>query len=1026
MTAGSSEDGAEDAPDETPATERVCAALELALQAEVGRSSFVGAYKLIEQIGEGGFGVVWLAEQREPIQRRVALKILKAGMDTKEVIARFSIERQALALMDHPHIARVFEAGETETGRPFFVMEFVRGQPLTSFCDTERLSLEQRLQLFISVCHGVQHAHQKGIIHRDLKPGNVLVAAHDGKPIPKIIDFGIAKALATPLAARTVYTQLHSFLGTPAYTSPEQMEMGGIDVDTRSDVYSLGVLLYELVAGVVPFDAKLLGEGGIVAMRAAVREADAPRPSQRLAELPPQELARIARDRGTESTNLIRRVKGDIDAVTRRCLEKDRTRRYPTAAELAADVQAHLDGLPIVARNPGPLYRAGKFVRRHKPAVAGSAAVLIALVGGLIAASILLVREKAARSAAVAAGHAENAMRAKADLSAAEARLAAGKSEQVALFMKDMLKGVGPEVALGADTALLRQILDQTTERLEAELHAAPEVATDLRETLGVVYGELGYPIKAELLLRQAVTARRRAAPSETPALATALYHLGRVLIDVGKHREADQVLQEAWQLKRGLYGAEHAEVVAVLSLIAEVPLEERTLPVQERMLRDVLDIQRRTLGPKHPDIATTLIRLAWVAMPMQEPKKAEALQREALAMRRALYGEKHAEVASALSGLGQMLQVLGDFDAARRARREQLLIYREVLAPTNPRLLVALLMFASTLPAEDSEDDLELARSVVSDFENASGRESASAATGRLALASLESRSAKAPASTAKTIEETVLLLDALRAKGRGPGVEVTEALDWCAFGMFLSGYPAAGLPMAELAARLSVERNSSGLPQAQDMNRTLGCLYYSLGRMDDAAVAFEKVVGSVWSTANVIGPRTHLDFAWLGASYRLAGRLDDAQRVLQHALRRAGAERGDAPTTPPIIGTLRFELGMVAIAEGAYDLAERHFRGALADYARMETDRRPWQRHYNASRVFTGLGRALAGQGKFAEAETAALRGYETLLEQRTLLVGNRDALLREALDAIIWTYQQAGRESDAAEWVTKTPRF
>src|ERR1039458_3441460 len=298
----------------------------------------IGRYKLLERIGEGGCGVVYVAEQTEPVRRRVAIKVIKLGMDTKQVIARFEAERQALAMMDHPNIAKVLDAGATETGPPFFVMELVRGVPITEYCDQNNLSTHERIDLFIKVCQAIQHAHQKGIIHRDIKPSNILVTLHDGVPVPKVIDFGIAKATEGRLTDNTVYTQLHQFVGTPAYMSPEQAEMSGLDIDTRSDIYSLGVLLYELLAGSTPFDGKELMASGIDAMRKTIREKEPVRPSTRFATLEGEELTTTAKRRSADKAKLIHQLKGDLDWIVMKCLEKDRTRRYETANGLAFDL----------------------------------------------------------------------------------------------------------------------------------------------------------------------------------------------------------------------------------------------------------------------------------------------------------------------------------------------------------------------------------------------------------------------------------------------------------------------------------------------------------------------------------------------------------------------------------------------------------------------------------------------------------------------------------------------------------------
>jgi serine/threonine protein kinase len=330
----------------------------------------IGHYKLLQQIGEGGCGIVYMADQERPVRRRVALKVIKLGMDTKQIIARFDAERQALALMDHPNIAKVLDAGATETGRPYFVMELVRGVKITEYCDQNHLNASERLELFIQVCRAVQHAHQKGIIHRDLKPSNILVTLHDGVPVPKVIDFGIAKATQRRLTDQTVFTAFEQFMGTPAYMSPEQAEMSGLDIDTRSDIYSLGVLLYELLTSQTPFEAKELVAAGLDEMRRIIREKDPPRPSTRLSTLAAAEQTTIARCRRSEPPKLIHLVRGDLDWIVMKCLEKDRTRRYETANGLALDLQRHLANEPVVARPPSNLYRFQKLVRRNKLAFA--------------------------------------------------------------------------------------------------------------------------------------------------------------------------------------------------------------------------------------------------------------------------------------------------------------------------------------------------------------------------------------------------------------------------------------------------------------------------------------------------------------------------------------------------------------------------------------------------------------------------------------------------------------------------------
>jgi serine/threonine protein kinase len=381
---------------------------------------WIGPYRLLEKIGEGGNGLIYMARQEKPMRRMVAIKVIKLGMDTRSVIARFEAERQALAMMDHPNIARVLDAGSTEAGRPYFVMELVKGVRITDFCNERGLGNRERLELFIEVCHAIQHAHQKGIIHRDLKPSNILVTLHDDKPVPKVIDFGIAKATETPLTEKTLFTAYAQFIGTPAYMSPEQADFSGLDIDTRSDIYSLGVVLYELLTGHTPFDTGELLAGGVEAMRRTLRETEPPRPSRRLDLLNPEDLTRTACQRRSDPRRLAPQLRGDLDWVVMKTLEKDRKRRYETVSGLALDLRHYLNDEPVSARPPTRRYRLQKLMRRNKALFISATAVTAALISGLGSSTYLLLREREATRRLVLAEQQQAALRVQAERGLAE------------------------------------------------------------------------------------------------------------------------------------------------------------------------------------------------------------------------------------------------------------------------------------------------------------------------------------------------------------------------------------------------------------------------------------------------------------------------------------------------------------------------------------------------------------------------------------------------------------------------------
>ena len=622
----------------------------------------IGPYRLLQMVGEGGMGEVWIAEQHEPIRRTVAVKVIKSGMDTRQVMARFEAERQALALMDHPAIAKVLDAGATAHGRPYFVMEYVKGEPITAYCDRQRLSTAERLELFIRVCDGVQHAHQKGIIHRDLKPSNVLVALQDNYAVPKIIDFGVAKATAHQLSAQTMFTELGVLIGTPEYMSPEQAEMTGLDVDTRTDIYSLGVMLYELLVGALPFDPTALRQAGLDAIRRQIREVDPPRPSTRVSTLG-EASVEAARTRRTDPARLAGQLEGDLDWITMKCLEKDRTRRYGSASALGEDLDRHLRHEPVRASPPSSIYRARKFVRRHRLGVLSAGLVLIALVAGIAGTSIGMLRAVAAER--------------RASEEAAAAR-------SVSDFLVGLFRVSEPSEARGR-TITAREILSAGAAKIDEALRDQPEIRARLKGTIGGVYVTLGLYKEAEPILLQAVDTQRRISGADHPDTLTAINALADLYWYQSRLAEAEPLYRELAQRFERRYGPEHQRTLKARYDLASVFIMAERNDEGERLARETMEAQRRTLGDEHPDTLSSMNNLQGLYFREQRYSDALPIAQKVLETRRRISGDEHPMTLMSLHNLATIYDGLGRFDEAEPLYLQALAGKRRVQGEMHP-----------------------------------------------------------------------------------------------------------------------------------------------------------------------------------------------------------------------------------------------------------------------------------------------------------------------------------------------------
>jgi serine/threonine protein kinase/tetratricopeptide (TPR) repeat protein len=977
-------------------------------------TAFVGAliagkYKLVEELGEGGMGHVYMAQQTEPIRRAVAVKVIKSGMDSKSVLARFEAERQALAMMDHPNIARVLDAGVTDSGRPFFVMELIKGVPITSFCDDRKFTLRQRLELFVPVCQAIQHAHQKGIIHRDIKPSNVLVALYDDRPVPKVIDFGIAKAVGQPLTDRTLITSFGAVVGTPEYMSPEQAGFNQEDVDTRSDVYALGVLLYELLTGSTPLDRKSLGKAALLEVLRIVREEEVPRPSDKLSTL--DTLPNIAARRGIEPAKLSKMLRGELDWVLLKALEKERTRRYDTVNGLTRDIQRYLADEVVEARPPSVGYRFNKFVRRHKGQVIAAGLVLFALLVGMAVATWGLIEARQHAEDKELARKAEEKQRILAEEKRREAETNLAFAIKGNEILGSVFEALDPQKkydTIGELRTALGNNLKQAVKELEGSAIGDPLTVAQLQYTLGgSLYGLWDLPSAIAVLEKAYATRKSLLGPEHPQTLSTAAI-LGECYRSAGKIDLALSLLDETVTLMKSLHGVEHVALLMTMNHLAYAHQDAGKPTVAVSILEEVVDIARAKYGPNHHDTLMFMNNLANLYESNKQSNKALVLYEEALQTTKSVNGPAHPGTWAIMNNLASAYLKTGNVDKALPLLEESYRGMKDTVGQTHPDTAACL---------------------------------------GNLGQAYLVKRKFE----MAQTLFKEAL--KSFRAKLAPDHHHVLSCMQYLGNAYREEGKPELALPLYEEVLRLTKTKFGPHHPDTLGAMNNLAAIYWSLKQLDKSVPLLEETLRLKVEKFGRADPATQMTIANLGVNYVDAERVVEGIQLLEEAYRnsksipqlsqfadslesayvKAGNKAKLIELRMDMLGDARkqvpadsAELAIQLVTNGMSFLQRKYFmeaepllREGLALREKLEPD--AWTT-FNTQSM---LGGALLGLKKYAHAEPLLLKGYEGM-KQREAKMPKNSPRIPEAIDRLMELYTATDRPAEAAKWKAERQKY